>query len=284
MSAFLKAVTTVFAIVAIHRLLRIHAIHSLFMKCASRTDTRRQTEFKDLKRFYLPSRVHGTPKWPLLVTFRFEEDGSILIEIPVGSYWGTVEICHHTQEMCRALDLISGDWAVSGYIATGPVEGPPEIPNGWQGILMRSGAARIVNQLRRYGSEPARQLDHMIVSAVQDAELYFKLCSTPLWLRILYAATNTMSAQLADILARRILWIQIRTMFYCHDTWEFRGCCMIFRYYYPFLNHPRWVAEFETWSEHFMSRQFLRLNHWVGCTILGMRPDYTEYRLHVYTS
>ncbi|KAM3517063.1 hypothetical protein NHJ13051_009323 [Beauveria bassiana] len=83
-------VTTLSALAAVHRLFQFHAVHSLFVSCASRTDTRHQTRFENLERFSIPSRALPASKWPRLVTFEFEKDGDgILIHVPEGSYWGT---------------------------------------------------------------------------------------------------------------------------------------------------------------------------------------------------
>ncbi|KAM3481260.1 hypothetical protein MY8738_004612 [Beauveria namnaoensis] len=83
-------VTTLSALAAVHRLFQFHAVHSLFVSCASRTDTRHQTRFENLERFFIPSRALPASKWPRLVTFEFEQDGNgILIHVPEGSYWGT---------------------------------------------------------------------------------------------------------------------------------------------------------------------------------------------------
>ncbi len=276
-------VTTLSAIAAVHRLFQFHAVHSLFVSCTSRTDTRHQTRFENLERFFIPSRALPASKWPRLVTFEFEEDGNgILVHVPDGSYWGTPTVRHHAQGMCREIYIVSGEWSVGQFMAVAPIRGPPERPNSWQGIYMRFGPPRLPNgpsEVRRFGSEEAQQLDHMIVSAVQDAQLYFSLCSTPLWLSLVYAASNALSPRAADTLARRILWVQIRTMFFCHDTWEYRGRCMIFRIFWPFLNEPDWVRRFELWSEEYASRQFLRLNYWLGYGFLGMKPEYSGYKM-----
>lgn len=119
----------------------------------------------------------------------------------------------------------------------------------------------------------------MIVSAVQVARIFFKLCSTPVWLRLVYAASNAVSPRGANALARRILWVQIRTMLFCHDTWEYRGRCRIFRIFWPFFNELDWVRKFEWWSGEYASWQFLRLNYWLGCTFLGMNPEYPGYQM-----
>lgn len=280
MTVFWYAAAVLSALAALHRLFKLHAVHSLFLSCATRTDTRCQTRFENLEHFYTPRGDAARYKWPTLVTYEFEADGdSILIEVPAGSFWGLPAVRHHTQEMCREVYMVSGNWAIGQFMGSGPVRGPPELPNLFQRIVIRYAPAQRPSQIRRFGSKKARQLDHMIVSAVQDARVYFKLCSTPLWLRLVYAALSALSPHAADTLARRILWVQIRTMFFCHDTWEFRGTCMIFRIFWPFFNEPDWVRKFEDWSEGYKSRQFLRLNYWLGYALLGMEPEYAEYQI-----
>ncbi|KAK8143433.1 hypothetical protein G3M48_007257 [Beauveria asiatica] len=235
------AAITLSVLAAIHRLLQFHAVHSFFVSCASRTDTRHQTTFKSSERHLIPDQTVPASEAPGSIIFEFEKDGDgLLVQVPVRSWWRTVTARHRTQAMCREVDLISGDWAIRGFYASTPVRGPPEKPNLWYDIQVMYGPAASLCQLRRSGSERAWQLDHMILSVVQDAALYFKLCSTPVWLRLVYAAANVISPLAADALTRRLLWIQIRTMFFCHDTWEYRGRCRIFRIIWPFFNEPEW--------------------------------------------
>lgn len=280
MAPILYAGATLSALVAVHRLFQFHAVHSLFVSCASRTNTRHQTKFESSERYLIPGEAARASERPGLVTFEFEEDGDgLLIQVPVGSWWRTVTARHRTQAMCREVDLISGDWAIRGFYASIPLRGPPEKSNFWYDIQVMYGPAERLCQLRRSGSERAWQLDHMILSVVQDAAVYFKLCSTPVWLRLVYAAANVISPHAADVLTRRILWIQIRTMFFCHDMWEYCGRCKIFRIFWPFFNEPEWVRRFELWSEEYMSRQFLRFNYWIGYALLGMKPEYSGYEM-----
>ncbi|PMB67894.1 hypothetical protein BM221_006069 [Beauveria bassiana] len=159
-------VTTLSALAAVHRLFQFHAVHSLFVSCASRTDTRHQTRFENLEPFFIPSRALPASKWPRLVTFEFEKDGDgILIHVPEGSYWGTPTVRHHTRGMCREIYIVSGEWSVGQFMAVAPISGPPERPDSWQGIYMRFGPPQLPNgpsEVRRFGSEEAQQLDHMI--------------------------------------------------------------------------------------------------------------------------
>lgn len=275
------AASSLSVLAAVHRLLQFHAVHSFFVSCASRTDTRHQTTFKISERHLIPDKTVPASEAPGSIIFEFEKDGDgLVVQVPVRSWWRTVTARHRTQAMCREVDLISGDWAIRGFYASTPVRGPPEKPNLWYDIQVMYGPAARLCQLRRSGSERAWQLDHMILSVVQDAAVYFKLCSTPVWLRLVYAAANVISPLAADALTHRLLWIQIRTMFFCHDTWEYRGRCSIFRIIWPFFNEPEWVRRFELWSEEYMSTQFLRFNYWLGYVFLGMKPEYPGYKMN----
>lgn len=277
MAFFWYTATLLAALTAAHRLFRLHSVHFLFTNCVARTDTRHQTRFEHLRRYSIPNQTsRRASNIPNLVTFEFQKD-AVIVEVPAGSFWRHSRVCHHTQEMCRQVYIVSGHWYLDGYLSGGPGEAPPERPHAWRGFQIARGPATTTSQLRLSGSEKARQLDHLIASAVQDAEMYFKLCSTPLWLRLVYAAARAVSPAAAEVLARRVLWVQIRVMFFRHDTWEYRGRCTVFRWWYLFLNAPDWVKEFEEWSEYYISKQFMRLNYWLGHICLGMEAEYEQY-------
>ncbi|TQV92117.1 LysM domain-containing protein [Cordyceps javanica] len=271
------AATLLAALTAAHRLFRLHGVHSLFTNCVARTDTRHQTRFENLRRFFIPDGSRGS-KLPNLVTFEFQKD-AVIVEVPAGSFWSYPRVCHHTQEMCGQFYILSGWWYLDGFLSGVPGEAPPERLHSWRSFHNSHAPATTTAQIRVSGSEKARQLDHLIASAVQDAEVYFKLCSTPLWLRLVYAAARAVSPAAADLLARRVLWVQIRAMFFRHDTWEYRGRCTVFRWWYAFLNAPDWVIKFEEWSEYYASKQFLRLNYWLGHVCLGMEAEYEQYTI-----
>ncbi|OAA78457.1 LysM domain protein [Akanthomyces lecanii RCEF 1005] len=135
MAPILYAGAILSALVAVHRLFQFHAVHSLFVSCASRTNTRHQTRFESSERYLISGEAARASERPGLVTFEFEEDGDgLLIQVPVGSWWRTVTARHRTQVMCREVDLISGDWAIRGFYASIPLRGPPEKPNLWYDI------------------------------------------------------------------------------------------------------------------------------------------------------
>ena len=237
---------------------------------------------ENLQRFYIPDRKAArSPTDTDIVTLEFPENAStdVIVDIPIGSGWYSPQTCHCTQAMCRRIETLNGIWLIGNSRWSIPGEGPSEHPRLFRSIGAIYGPTKEVTRARLFGSQPARQLDHVLASAIQDAEIYFSLCSTPLWLRLLYFSTKKLSPKAADVLARRVLWIQIRCIFFHNDTWEYRGTCRIFQYIFPFFSAPPWVAKFEDWSKHFMSEQFLRTNYWVGYALFGMRPWYAEYEL-----
>lgn len=272
----------VLGIVVVERLLSVHAIHSLFWSCSRRTNTNHQTRFEKLQRYYVFKRNVYRRHIPTdVVSLEFSHDmDNMMVEIPPGSGWCSPHVCHRTQAMCKELEILSGVWSAFG--TTGGSGGGGSIPErvkrfGNFGIAYH--VSRESTTARLFGSSVALQVDHVVASAVQDAELYFSLCSTPPWLRLLYSFTSKMSIRAADVLARRVLWVQLRAIFFCSDTWEYRGRCELFRLWYIWPPYPDWVWDSEYWSEQFFSTQFLRANYWLARVALGMRPWYDEYEL-----
>ncbi|KAL2017483.1 hypothetical protein VTK56DRAFT_2079 [Thermocarpiscus australiensis] len=288
MEALILAGAGVILVYALGKLLDLHCIHSLFWPCAERTNTNRQTRFENLRRYYIPLKNVALPYNDQdVVTFEFGADDTV-IEIPRGSAWCGIRSCRRRQDMCRSLEVLSGTWYIEPTIWWDPAPRVPfpERPGYWRSVgrpfssTGRPGYDHVA-RARLSGSEHARQVDHVLASAIQDAELYFRLCSTPLWIRALYWLTVRLSwsPAAADTLARRVLWIQLRTIFFRHDVWEYRGYCKIFEWRYPFLNKPDWVKRFEKWSAYFISRQFLRMHYLLGTLVFGMRAWYPEYEL-----
>lgn len=281
MSILLYTAATLSAVVVVDRLLRIHAIHCLFADCATRRDTRHQTKFERLQRYYVDSPGYKTTDQLEIVSFEFEKD-AVIIEVPTGSSWSYTTLCHYTQEMCRKAYMMSGFWVIDNFGGSDrPTFAGPERPGSWRTVSLMFGPTKVDTRLRLTGSEPARQLDHQVASAVQDAEVYFKLCSTPLWLRLLYSATCVVSPARASWLARRVLWVQLRTIFLAHDTAEHRGntmFCKLLRIYYMMVE-PDWLVEYCTRDEHYKAKQQLRFNSFLGHMFLGMKSEYPEYKL-----
>ncbi|KAJ6784431.1 hypothetical protein PWT90_07068 [Aphanocladium album] len=266
------------AIIMLNQLFRIHAIHAMVTTCISRTNTRNKTKFEHLNRFFVPRGTKYGSSKDMLVSFEFEKD-SVILEVPTGSSWFPICHCHNDQEMCRDAHILGGHWYIDGMVSSVPGGAPPELPYAWRRVHISVPPATVPCRLRLSGSRKARELDHLTVSAVEDAEVYFKLCSTPPWVRLLYGAIKAISPSAADRLAQRLLWVQLRVMFFCHDTWEYRGRSHIYDLRYPFNNKPLWVKRFEKRSAHFFSKQFLRMNYFMGHVLLGMDPSYSEYEI-----
>ncbi|KAJ6784432.1 hypothetical protein PWT90_07069 [Aphanocladium album] len=279
-----------FLTVVVYISLRFHTVHSRFLTCATRTDTRLQTHFPNLRRFRIPHRNARTDRLPApIVSFVFEPGASVLVAVPFRSGWFSLRVYHRTQEMCRQMECVSGTWFAGSTQSSRHGVISAERPLQWHSFS--PGETRRYRQdpfgydvveetsrLRLSGSEKAWLLDHQLVSAVQDAELYFNLCSTPMILRLLYMVLRLVWARAADWLAFRVLWVQLRAMSYRGDTYEYQGRFTLFRMCYLFAP-PSWVVELEDLSEHWLSTQVLRSSHWVGTRLLGMECEYEEYKL-----
>ena len=264
---------------AVYKLLSFHSIHSYIWSCTERTNTNQQTRFENLKRYYLPDhRSHHPPSDNDTVTFDFAISNSTTIEVPFGSHWQTIRYCHLQQETCRQRELLKDAWALEQHFISGPRHGPPEKAGFWCSMSPLYGVTKDMASVRLFGSESGRMSDHVLVSAVQDAELYFNLCHTPLWIRGLFILTKHISSRAASILIRRILWIQLRTIFSRNDTLEYRGRCMVLRLYYMFYQ-PDWVIKFEIWSEWVFAKLNVQWSYFLGTVIFGMKPWYLEYEL-----
>lgn len=67
-------------------------------------------------------------------------------------------------------------------------------------------------------SERGRQFYHVVASVVQDADVYFSLCSTSGWVRGLYLLAGWIHATwFKEWMVRGVLWVQLRTVFYEND-------------------------------------------------------------------
>lgn len=191
------------------RILRRHQVHSLlWTTCAHRTNTAYQSCFERLQRFSSPPRsaVH-LPNEMDVVTFDLSEarNGSLIIEIPPKSAWYTLRHTHTQSDGCSDITTLSGRWVVGSATWATPGPAPPEKPEFWTSMGKldpNDGAATA----RLSGTVASRVLDHLLCSLVQDAEVYFRLCTTPAWIRALYAVTR-LAPRLREILVWRLLWV-----------------------------------------------------------------------------
>lgn len=103
--------------------------------------------------------------------------------------------------MCRDVEILGGTWYVEPTVwhyIPGLELVFPERPGDWRsmGRPFHPDGRRGYDEaacVRLSGSEDARQVYHVLASAIQDAELYFSLCPTPVWIRALYWLTMKLS-------------------------------------------------------------------------------------------
>jgi hypothetical protein len=260
------------------RLFRLHIIHALLGGCKHRTNTHSQAVFQ-LSRFYVANRKanHILSEQDVII-FDFQQAApDLFLEIPSGSQWYSVRHAHLTKEACISIQVLSGRWFVNGMQAWRPVLWGPQLVKQWMsfGYDDPEGNAATAKLI---GSEQTRRLYHTIASVVQDAEVYFALCTTPIWIRAVYWFAGLISRHAQNWIVQRVLWIQLRMIFHQNDFLESHGACYIFRQYY-WMNPPRWVPEFEAWSEFAIARIVLVWNYWLGRTLFGMSADYPEYAM-----
>lgn len=264
--------------VLLSQLFRLYVIHAPLGGCQHRTDTRSQTVFR-LSRFYVAKRrANYVLSERDVIVFDFQRARpNLFLEIPRGSQWYSVRHMHFTAEMCISIHALSGRWFLGEMRAWNPpVLWGPQRPQQWMDFG-HDDPSKNAATAELIGSERTLQLYHTIASVVQDAEVYFSLCTTPLWVHGVYFLLRLIpSAQ--NWMVQRVLWIQLRMIFYRNDFWESHGACYIFRWLY-WMNPPQWVLEFEAWSEFCISRIVQGLNYWLGRTLFGMSDSYREYVL-----
>lgn len=273
----------------LNKLLGFHAIHRhIFQCCSRRSDTRRQTRFENLTRYYCIDRNVSNPIGPQdPVTFNFgllSSTKTIIVEIPANSRWQCLDHCHQTDGACiQMFTILTGAWIFGGgYWGERPFPRPigREIRDdfGTFGKNVVQGGGRDATAELSFFSNGPRQLQHQVCSAVQDAEMYPKLCSTPAWIRLgLVLLRRGTSAMTYDWAVQRLLLVQIRAIFSGRDYLERHGTFTGLRWL--FFPPPRWVQKFEAWSQRAISKAVLRLNLWLGVSVLGIKGWYPEYEL-----
>lgn len=139
-----------------------------------------------------------------VVTFDLKDarDGTLIIEIPFGSGWYSATHTHRRSSSCSTITTISGQWFVGSALWRQPGPAPAEQAEFWTSFG-KLGAKHVEATARLHGTVASRILDDVLCSMVQDAEAYFQLCSTPLWIRALFAVTGSMPRR-RDSLNRRL--------------------------------------------------------------------------------
>lgn len=189
MSALLLIAAATLLLLLLSLRLGHHAVHPRGQRCHRRTNTQHQTHFT-LARYYV---AHRRVAYRLsakdVITFDFQAAApDVLLEIPAGSGWYSVQHAHRTDEMCWSLSPLAGAWSVGSAVIHHPGGSWPQRPGAWSAVGKEppyTAPARGLLEMRGLGVQ--RQLHHTICSTEQDAERYFSLCTTPLVLRLLYA-------------------------------------------------------------------------------------------------
>ncbi|KAH8817182.1 hypothetical protein F5884DRAFT_853608 [Xylogone sp. PMI_703] len=246
--------------------------------CIKRSDTRRQDVF-DLLRPY-----------PVSIDFSKGNQQSFDVTIPAQSQWSSVRIFHLDTANCVAVKTLSGrSWVMWENIERG--SGSTMANAGYslsqypRQYLTWGSQERSIEQSLRVTTAAAPdnninvQLYRTLCSVVQDAQLYFSLCSTPLWIRLLYAALGLIpyyGRAAKERLILIMLYVQLRVIFYKNDCWTDQGQIRIDWYWWT---APPWVWKFQAWTTIVISQGTLRLLYGIGRVILGMKESYTEYNV-----
>jgi len=117
---------------------------------------------------------------------------------------------------------------------------------------------------------------HTLCSATQDADRYFSLCSTPLWLRVLFYSTYVVpfGSKIRERMIKSALWYQLRVIYRENDTWTFEGSLpMDSIYIWP----PEWAERLQFESQFVISKMVVKGASWIGRNVLGMKDKYLEY-------
>ena len=147
------------------------------LPCPSRTTTTNQTLFEISR--------------PAPVTYDFRSHApSIVLTIPPHGTWRSDEAFHNIDENCALLHILSGWWVLQGrnagvtFCHAGFKKNQlPLLFLSWQKHQkdpQTSSSLELTAPVQFYRS---------VCSVTQDAELFYRLCTTPLWLRSLYSAT-----------------------------------------------------------------------------------------------
>jgi hypothetical protein len=252
-----------FVFLAVLLVLSNHSIHSKFWRCQQRTDTRKQTFFS------------LSPRYPVTYDFTVQSPHIEIRVLPYGR-WRSDELFHDTVAACARLKVLEGGW----YLLSGPggsrtcydgcvAEQQPRSFLSWAKIGKESEAAslRLTADTSFY---------HTLCSATQDADRYFSLCSTPLWLRVLFHSTYVVpfGSRIRKRMIKSALWYQLRVVYGENDSWTSEGSLpMDSIYIWP----PEWAERLQFESQFVISKMVVKVASWIGRKILGMKGKYPEY-------
>lgn len=233
---------------------------------------------------------------PIIFDFSTPSAGLKMTILP-NSDWVTGRHWHETAPACETIEPLSGSWMIEESLtnlwgSSGTVTGGgpgfvmPLVPGlqvSWRRNPHDVDAVAKPVMVYLKGAPQMLHFYRQLCSVNQDAELYLRLPSTPLWLRGLYALLGVVphfGTQARKWLVSRMLWIQLRVIYYKNDYWTYEGRIWYTR---PWWDLPGAMPPPEKWRRHelrsvvIISRLVLSSCYWVGTTLLGMRTRYEEY-------
>jgi hypothetical protein len=234
---------------------------------------------------------------PVIYDFTNLSSGLKII-VPPYSSWICHDHWHETASACETLMPLEGHFMIVHSIVTtrgsGVVQGDgsspakfvmplePEHLVRWQKDPHWDSAGGTMGFLLE-ASDEVYKFYRQVCSVNQDAEVYFYLPSTPLWLRVLYGFWGRvphLGIRVRAWLVEYLLWIQLRVIYSKNDYLENEGAIP---YTWPWRQRPADVYPPKKWMERELrsritvSRLVLRTCAWVGTRILGMKARYDEY-------
>ncbi|KAH8898777.1 hypothetical protein GQ53DRAFT_817006 [Thozetella sp. PMI_491] len=274
----IKYVATASLFSAAALLSQTHFAHAIFgtKHCNRRTDTRTTLAFRQAEK----------PAEEVIFDFSRNDPGSVDVTIPVGSGWVDMRTFHFQQSNCMTILTLDGWTSLfhqsifrgSGSSRFGKgVEFPqrPLVYLEWRREGLDMPKSRSVVRLFDHA-----QLWRTQCSVILDAERYFSLCTTPVWIRVLFSLVSYLPGSggkaLRDAMINAALYIQLRLIFHVNDTLTDQGYIYID---WLWWTTPQWVWEFQGQSAIAISKIVVGLYYWVGRLLLSMKPEYDEYNV-----
>lgn len=121
-----------------------------------------------------------------------------------------------------------------------------------------------------------------VCSVVQDADNFFRFCTTPLWLRSMYHATYVLpfvGAKIRESMINTVLWYQLRVVYEANDFWTYEWEIPYLKWYE--LTHPDWARKKQIESRYWITKKVVKGASWVGRRMMGMKESYVEYEADV---